>query len=751
MGYHHFELRVNHLPEAAQVAMLLGVVCRVILGISRRAGDFILNLVALVVYLVSSNRDGSSNPSAEDTLRDIPLSINSALSHFNFSGRTTVYAVCEVCHYTYKPLFLLGSSLPIYAERCTNRPIPGGDVCDHPLLSRTSDDELKPTKTFMYHHFHDYLASLLSRKDMEEYMDQSCDDLLKSQSSPSPDFVKHAFEGEFLRSFPGPSPGTLFIDRQGEGRYAFALHIDFFSPEGMTVRGAKTSCGMISMACLNLPFDIRYKPENMYVAGIVPGPNEPHLDELNHYLRPLVDDLVLSYERGVRFSRTSLHRFGRVTRSTVALVIADLPAARKAAQMAAHSSHFYLLSSINSRRTDLDSPDWQCRDKDVLRRQAEDWKHASNVSERKSLFKVNGVRWSELWRLRYWDPPRQLVVDSMHCIFEGIVENHCRIMLNLTTQSASGPESIIPAFHYPFRTPDVPSGDLFLSQTEVKQVSDIHTLLTLPVNVIHNDVWDVLAHRLSGKNVSALRFVCEDLACIPSNAAKKYKVDWVNSLVEWRKQKPYHSDDLKSVKIATPAVMQRIRDVIRDLITPSWLNSVPHNFGDSAAGTVKADEWRTLITIHLPLALISLWGFDVVGYPPNHSPRLREILDHTMSLVSATTLVSKRVMTRARADAFLENMALYIRDLKVVHPSAKHLPNHHMSLHIHSFLLLFGPFSTTGQLESTMLQSFIQGGKLRRWLARPDCSPAIKECNRLLHKFLSEVNGLDADGSRPNT
>jgi len=39
-----------------------------------------------------------------------------------------------------------------------------------------------------------------------------------------------------------------------------------------------------------------------------------------------------------------------------------------------------------------------------------------------------------------------------------------------------------------------------------------------------------------------------------------------------------------------------------------------------------------------------------------------------------------------------------------------------------------------GQLESTMLFSFIRAGKLRCWLSRPDCPPVIKECKALFDK-----------------
>ncbi len=61
----------------------------------------------------------------------------------------------------------------------------GGDVCGTLLLRKAADSNneasvSKPKKTFVYHHFHDYLAGLLSRKDIESLMDESCDTLSSS-------------------------------------------------------------------------------------------------------------------------------------------------------------------------------------------------------------------------------------------------------------------------------------------------------------------------------------------------------------------------------------------------------------------------------------------------------------------------------------------------------------------------------------------------------------------------------------------
>ena len=57
------------------------------------------------------------------------------------------------------------------------------------------------------------------------------------------------------------------------------------------------------------------------------------------------------------------------------------------------------------------------------------------------------------------------------------------------------------------------------------------------------------------------------------------------------------------------AAVARIRDVINTAVVPSWLkkNSIPGTFGSASAGTLKANEWRVLLTLYIPIALISVW------------------------------------------------------------------------------------------------------------------------------------------------
>jgi hypothetical protein len=49
-------------------------------------------------------------------------------------------------------------------------------------------------------------------------------------------------------------------------------------------------------------------------------------------------------------------------------------------------------------------------------------------------------------------------------------------------------------------------------------------------------------------------------------------------------------------------------------------------------------------------------------------------------------------------------------------------------------------------MEFTLLQSFLKATKLKRWLAKPDCPPVIKECKELFDKIYSPKRP-DSDGS----
>ena len=132
-------------------------------------------------------------------------------------------------------------------------------------------------------------------------------------------------------------------------------------------------------------------------------------------------------------------------------------------------------------------------------------------------------------------------------------------------------------------------------------------------------------------------------------------------------------------------MFKTFHNVIRNTVVPSWVSSVPRNFGTAAAGTPKADEWHTVFTIHLPLCLISLFG------TPSNNPSLYGVLDHTMQLVCAVLLACTRATDLDRMRRYRECLQAYVRELPTLYPGLDCESIHHMAFHIYDFLELFGP------------------------------------------------------------
>jgi hypothetical protein len=552
----HFRAPINGNDPIAQITMFIIVVCNVILGASRRMTNLILSLLSILLRNSFSSSEHLSDWQ-NDVLEQLPRTTESILKKFPLDCKTTIYAVCPACHCTYPPTFSPGSSTPIYPEQCSNIPSPES-ACTEKLLELAADGSQSPLKTFEYHSFHDYLATLLSRYDLEDVMDNACDNLMASidLGEDTPTFISDIFDAQFIRTFRGPD-GKHFVQRPGkEGRYLFVLNVDFFAAERQTIRGPSASCGLISAACLNLPLFIRYLPQNMYVAGIVPGPSEPKETQLNHYMRPVVDDFQVSWEHGVEYSRTAKYPDGRLTRSAIAVSVNDLPAARKVNQSIGHTSHKFCTrchcqhrSKLD--RTDVKHDDWLPKKVADLRRDAEAWRSAPTTSAQKKLLDETGMRWTELWRLPYWDPTCMLGVDSMHCLLEGVAQQHFREILRLTDVEAkeTGPKEA--AFEFDFSLPEEGwtgnSKGKTSTTNDRKHISDIHRILLAPLeDDAGDDIPDLdiafqrLKNRLYSKSRTALNFVVStNLSLKPSpqsglEVQEVYsKKDCVEMLVDW--------------------------------------------------------------------------------------------------------------------------------------------------------------------------------------------------------------------------
>ncbi|KAF8576401.1 hypothetical protein K439DRAFT_1622880 [Ramaria rubella] len=131
----------------------------------------------------------------------------------------------------------------------------------------------------------------------------------------------------------------------------------------------------------------------------------------------------------------------------------------------------------------------------------------------------------------------------------------------------------------------------------------MHALLVEPIDVENSDILEecleILKIKLLKLNTEPLKFICTDIGCLPVRRTGKHilKCDYAKALVAWWKLQPWSSGKPLPLKICTLELLCHIRAVVKNTVTPSWINLVPYNFRDPAAGTLKADK-----------CLISLFG-----------------------------------------------------------------------------------------------------------------------------------------------
>ncbi|KIO12088.1 hypothetical protein M404DRAFT_101716, partial [Pisolithus tinctorius Marx 270] len=76
-----------------------------------------------------------------------------------------------------------------------------------------------------------------------------------------------------------------FLHKNGDDLcLVFSLAVDGFNPFGMKIAKGTSSVTGIYMACLNLPPDICYDMDKMYLVGVIPGPKKPSLEQINNFL-----------------------------------------------------------------------------------------------------------------------------------------------------------------------------------------------------------------------------------------------------------------------------------------------------------------------------------------------------------------------------------------------------------------------------------------------------------------------------------
>lgn len=274
---------------------------------------------------------GVLSPRHQKLVDSFPTDVRQVRKDFDLDPIVTIYAVCPKCCYLHAPRRTKHSNINEYDARCQYQGrYQGSRPCRAQLTARRVVDghSVKvPIRPFGYQSFPDFVAGLLSRPGMEDVIDQAWAGGPKEE-------MKDIWDGSGVHKLKGPDKKPFSNAPIGEGRLVWSLTVDWFNPYQNKQARKKASTGSMLMTCLNLPLSLRNRPENIYLS-VIPGPREPETDQMNNFLRPLMNDLIPAWEQGTWFTRTSREPQGRRVRSALCPLVCDMIAARKVAGGAA--------------------------------------------------------------------------------------------------------------------------------------------------------------------------------------------------------------------------------------------------------------------------------------------------------------------------------------------------------------------------------------------------------------------------------
>ncbi|MBW0502506.1 hypothetical protein O181_042221 [Austropuccinia psidii MF-1] len=203
---------------------------------------------------------------------------------------------------------------------------------------------------------------------------------------------------------------------------AFSLFTEWFNLLSNKAAGKQFSLGVLALNCLNLPPTSQGKAQNTFLSGLVPEPSQPKMMKINNILKNFVDEVVqLDSEIIIQ---TPCYPHSQRVIVHLGCLIGDLVANHKVAGFASHFATRFC-SWCNCPKADIQEIKLgRIGQKSHVKDYSRAFQELKNESECTRMVKRNGIRWSELNRLHYWDPVQQIPLGIMHNWFEGILQHH---------------------------------------------------------------------------------------------------------------------------------------------------------------------------------------------------------------------------------------------------------------------------------------------------------------------------------------
>ncbi|KDR77504.1 hypothetical protein GALMADRAFT_65801 [Galerina marginata CBS 339.88] len=375
-------------------------------------------------------------------IESVPVDPRPGHSHFQLDPITRQFIVCTSCHFLYP--FIPGNNPnneeSPFALTCDHQRTPESPVCRNPLWKSRDlgggHTQLVPFRKYLHQVLKSWVGRLISRKGIEDLLDSpfAGNGPANPDNAPVDDILRSRIFQELT-----DASGQPFFPAPGkEGRLVFSLSVDGFNPFGNKTAKQTVSSTGIWLVLLNFPQHLRYLPENMYLAGVVP--DKPSKEDIYPYVKLVVSELLEFWNDGVTFSRTFNEIYGRLFKAMLVPVVCDMPAARQVIGLGAATAHNFCtfcdldIDDINV----LDRAEWPEKDLTHIRHIAELWRDAPSEQHQTAIFDAYGIRWSPLHDLPYWNIVKYTIIDPMHALDLNNLQNHCRSVFQIDISVPGG-------------------------------------------------------------------------------------------------------------------------------------------------------------------------------------------------------------------------------------------------------------------------------------------------------------------------
>lgn len=341
------------------------------------------------------------------------------------------FIVCPKCTKVYKraECFTEGNTLPelLHCNNIMRKTKRRTTHCNQMMFRKVflkgGDEAYYPLKTYCFKSLIESLEDLLCRPGYEEL----CEHWRSREKLAG--YAYDVYDGDIWQSFQTVK-GRDFLAK--ENSYCFQLNIDWFQPFS---RRKDVSVGVIYMCLLNLPLNLRYKRENIFILGIIPALNKEPAT-LQHFLQPVVTDLKYLW-KGVRVS-TSNKPGGTDVRAALICCTADIPALRKLCGFMGHSAalgcskclkRFPGGFGVKNDYSGFDRETWPKRLYSDHLKSIKKINKCKSQSARADQERLLGWRFTPLTELEYFDSVKHHVIDPMHNLFLGTAKRMFKLWI----------------------------------------------------------------------------------------------------------------------------------------------------------------------------------------------------------------------------------------------------------------------------------------------------------------------------------